>query len=903
MTYQYPGYSPIPAEALQPVWASGTNNAVKLSLQDDGNVVLSDANGNPVWSTMANGGTDGATGNYQTGTDKAGLGYTPLSPLANNWTELKGLDTGGRPISAMLAYPLNPSPEWPKDQTLLVALGDPTARVKQATSGTGDKSYVRSTCSDCGGLAIYDFDPSRTERYGKVQDLLLGTYDGTGWTVLMNTGWNSPVTTLVGINGGSGSSPTTAKEGGVAIGLNDGRMVLWEGGTAIGGSVDLYDTSWDGDGGSGVATMVLAPKTITDSQGNTVVHDGLIVGLKNGDVKQWSGTLSGGTTADPAAVSGDWTSLAEQKKPYLTSGDFDCTRTALKCSNPGTLEDAVTYAKSIATAAGGIALGTWQSPGGVGSASDPLFKNTDLQAPAGADYGSYKTFAIYLPIKSDRLNVTASPTTALVNGSPKQVGPTYFTGKITQETGGSCGSGATGNAAGTGSCSVLEITKYNDAPELGFKFTNPVKGPELSDKNVNGTTPWLLESGTILGWGDDRVWPGTKIVKQLAPNRFLLESPPQTAGTDANGVFTKGVTSMKATQLPSAKFGIDVNPVLYGYAYVPDGWLDKFKSGKWTFGALLAAELGPSLQINLGPNGSLASPEWDKSFSFSTPGPLGVDSLTATAGIKLGLSATLNGLPGNGKFNPTAHAYGVPGMLLAYNTQGAPGEFQAEMNWYWDVDASDFKDVSGISVTGTLTPYVNLMYGIVTPPTWGWFGGWSLFDVTAGYENPAYLTLCVDTKQQCPGDGANSGVASFYGVINDGTFTQGMTGKPNPGGSAGKVLTVTRPALYNPTKIGPGQLVTGPGVAAGTTITSKKGTQDIWGWDQYYVDTEQAVGAGAEGAQPRLTAYVPGSTLSATVGAEGLLTFHAGALEAFSSLLTYDAKVPLYQVNKVFKLI
>ena len=116
--------------------------------------------------------------------------------------------------------------------------------------------------------------------------------------------------------------------------------------------------------------------------------------------------------------------------------------------------------------------------------------------------------------------------------------------------------------------------------------------------------------------------------------------------------------------------------------------------------------------------------------------------------------------------------------------------------------------------------------------------------------------------------------------------------------------------LSNPTKLAVGQLVTGQGVASGTRIkavldSNKQG-------DRYQVEqcdpaglncapTEQlAIGDGGgfgPGTHPRLTAYTPGSNASLFWGSSGLLTFHAGVLEAFTPALTYDTKIPLYTMK------
>ncbi|MDA2950545.1 MAG: hypothetical protein O2892_16125, partial [Actinomycetota bacterium] len=117
--------------------------------------------------------------------------------------------------------------------------------------------------------------------------------------------------------------------------------------------------------------------------------------------------------------------------------------------------------------------------------------------------------------------------------------------------------------------------------------------------------------------------------------------------------------------------------------------------------------------------------------------------------------------------------------------------------------------------------------------------------------------------------------------------------------------------VFNPTQLAVGQLVTGQGVESGTRIIEVLGSNA--NGDSYKVGicdstgnncvgTEQlAIGgsAGKSGTHPKLTAYQPGSNASITFGSTGLLTFHAGALEAFTSALSYDVKVPLYDFNEV----
>ena len=124
--------------------------------------------------------------------------------------------------------------------------------------------------------------------------------------------------------------------------------------------------------------------------------------------------------------------------------------------------------------------------------------------------------------------------------------------------------------------------------------------------------------------------------------------------------------------------------------------------------------------------------------------------------------------------------------------------------------------------------------------------------------------------------------------------------KANAG--VGNTLTVTQNALFSPTKLAVGQLITGQGVAPGTTITKYLGSTA--NGDQYEVSgaPQVTIGGGRPGTHPKLTAYAPGSNASVTMGSTGLMTLHAGLLELFTKRLSYDMKVPLYDFNEVVSL-
>jgi len=361
----------------------------------------------------------------------------------------------------------------------------------------------------------------------------------------------------------------------------------------------------------------------------------------------------------------------------------------------------------------------------------------------------------------------------------------------------------------------------------------------------------------------------------------------------------------KIAASPSIRAGVDVIPTIYGYTYIPDGFFPKFKPSNWSIGAMAAVKIGPSVTVRLGPAGQIYGPEKDiPFFDVYTPGPLGFDSFVVQSGVKLSTSLILNGAE---KPAVKVYAYTVPGAVFTYNSAGAPGRFQIGVNNYLDINAGDLYNITGISVTATANPYINLTYGIQVKPDIPVIGGWSLFKLGAGYENPVSATFCLDAKSNCTAGGTNQ-QANFYGVINDGSFN-GKTAVV----SSGTVLTVTQASVFG-AKPTIGQILTGPGVKVGTTVTKYLG-EDGNGNAQYTVEVcdrqtkvcelkpQSSVGGKSPGTFPFMTALTPGSNSSITLGVLGNLTFHAGVIETIvGQKLSFNAKIPLYDYNQTWSL-
>lgn len=193
-------------------------------------------------------------------------------------------------------------------------------------------------------------------------------------------------------------------------------------------------------------------------------------------------------------------------------------------------------------------------------------------------------------------------------------------------------------------------------------------------------------------------------------------------GSTASGVY-KGFASYipnSPAALPftvpgtdtSVKLAFDANLLSYGYTFVPDGALAKLVPGKYSLAMLVALEAGPSLTLNLGKGGTINIPSKNLfDVQFSAPGPFGID------------------------------------------------------HYYPDVNVSELTALTGISITPTLTPFVTGTYGIFFPRNYWLIGGWSLFDLSLGYQNPVSATFCADSAMACENGKATSVKLDSKGFI------------------------------------------------------------------------------------------------------------------------------------------
>lgn len=470
------------------------------------------------------------------------------------------------------------------------------------------------------------------------------------------------------------------------------------------------------------------------------------VGLPVGQAKYEVSTFNL-VGAGPLTISGlpkdgqrDWTQLegvpANPAQGALGSvpslSDFTCD-SDWRCTQSGNLQQAVDFGKTLAAEGNTWSGSTSQfgTKAGVGSADDPIFGDFLMQPyPAG---GTTYTLAFRKELSPEALNYTV--------GGGKSID---FKGSIRLSS--MCTGGKT-------QCTILEVESVTTPGKL---ITDVKEGMVLGSTLGGALDPW---------W--QGVEPGTTIGAQVTSGDEIFDSFYNQTSFYLDGYVPITTTRAMSAQVPpKLKVGIDVNPLAYGYVVVPDGFFPKFKPGQWSLGVLLATEIGPSISVQA----KVDAPEKDLSLaSIRSPGPLGFDSFILSAGAKLAAGATVNNLGDKGTVS--AYAYAVPGMLFTYNTQGAQGQVKVAFNYYLDANASEFKSSTGVTAYASLTPYVKVLYGILIPPKVPLVGGWSLFSVSGGFENPITASLCVDAAGSCPKNSEEDGATASLTFGSSGALT------------------------------------------------------------------------------------------------------------------------------------
>jgi hypothetical protein len=253
---------------------------------------------------------------------------------------------------------------------------DPAALIGQKVVGDGIPSgtvITGVTTTKPSGEVVYSVSRDVLVTNGTtVTTPTFSTETASTWVELHNDGWKYAVNQIVPFE-----SATATMGKGVVVGLANGAVELWNGQRdpkPQDNWTELHNDGWD----SGVGRIIPVPAPVSNSNGNVVSQNGVVVGLQNGAMEQWSGLITGGTGQN------NWTELPTK----------DANEAKAILHQDGVYKSAVSFAWSLANSG---ATPVWGAAGSIGSSADPLFSNPALQARyQKALDGTYKPFVYSL---------------------------------------------------------------------------------------------------------------------------------------------------------------------------------------------------------------------------------------------------------------------------------------------------------------------------------------------------------------------------------------------------------------------------------------------------------------------------------------------------------------------------
>ena len=633
-----------------------------------------------------------------------GNGSVQLWTASGGWTELH--DSGWQAgVTSMITY----------GEGLVVGLDNGAVEKWNGPGADPDQSTWKNNWTelqndgwDSGVTAMISYKGFSGTCAGGCDGLLVGLANGSvqqfnearngpgqpGWVELHDSGWNSAVKGIVLSGKGEAGLPT------FAVGLQNGAVEQWQ---------------WNGSGYSW-AEIQKPGKDGWNSEitAMTEFGDNFIVGLKNGAVFERVNLASGSGYWIELHNNG-WNSQVNQIVPF----------------------ESATLGRGVVVGLDNGSVQLWKGQTAGTNPDSGQAYWTELH-----DSGWASGIASIVPastkVTDDKGDVVSQDgvVVGLENGALEQ-----WSGLITGST-------------GQNDWTEIDGPQVNQAAKVlsqdGFLKSAVDFGLALAD---TGESPVWGADGSVGGAGDPLF--SQPIFQKASTNTATGTYLPVVSYIPAS-LIKKTLEDPNGLTDSTVDLSFDVNALIYGYAYVPDGALAKLVPGKWSMAMLLGLQTGPSLTLNLSSAGTISTPDTNLfNYQYWTLGPLGFDSFAIDVGANAKLDVSLLGA--EDKDSLKAYAYMVPGMLFTYNTESKPKGVQLGFSAYPDINASDFTSLTGIKVTPTLTPYVTASYGIMAPDTTPLIGGWSLIKISLGLENPVSASLCADTTAQCPTPTSDTG--------------------------------------------------------------------------------------------------------------------------------------------------
>lgn len=196
----------------------------------------------------------------------------------------------------------------------------------------------------------------------------------------------------------------------------------------------------------------------------------------------------------------------------------------------------------------------------------------------------------------------------------------------------------------------------------------------------------------------------------------------------------------------SLNLSFDMGYTVYGYAYVPAGVWAKLKPSNYSGAVVTGITTGPSLGVMLGDSKLPLNPK----DPITLIGPATLYTyppfFDVSGRIDASISATFTTTNADMK-KLGAHLYQTFGILATYNVGQSSG-FVVDTTGVWPPDLyfDDFKAVTGIKISPTLTPSLTASAGLLTPASTPIVGQFKLLALDLSYLNPLSLDLTLSAN-------------------------------------------------------------------------------------------------------------------------------------------------------------
>lgn len=253
----------------------------------------------------------------------------------------------------------------------------------------------------------------------------------------------------------------------------------------------------------------------------------------------------------------------------------------------------------------------------------------------------------------------------------------------------------------------------------------------------------------------------------------------------------------------SVDFSLDFGPAVYGYAAVPKGVVAMTDLSQYSLGFFVSLVSGPSVTLKLGTGDGKFKVAEKELFAAEKYYPTEFGTFSIGGDLTAALNAEVKLQQGFTKDKLKASLYVKAGGAYLFNVDKFPTvgqdvpQFVFASGYFLDPDYEDFKAITEVVVSPTLTPSVTASWGLFTPKDTPVIKRTEAFSLNLGYSNPvsADLTFAANTSPSLTM--GTKGDLTFSASVFKEIVDNGIAKIPGLGSVKGKTTYTYEKELFN----------------------------------------------------------------------------------------------------------